>query len=59
MDQIYSPINSHHTIAKINKVTNMIQYEPYLYYIAVFSGLILILGILLLIAYKATSKKNN
>ena len=57
MNPIYSPITSHHSITKVDKIPNINQYEPYFYYIAVFIGLILILGVLLLIAYKVTRKK--
>jgi hypothetical protein len=57
MDLIYSSITSHLTVSKIDKISVTTQFEPYLYYIAVFIGLILILGILLLIADKVTSKK--
>ena len=57
MDPIYSPITSHHTVSNIEKISVTTQFEPYLYYIAIFIGLIFILGILLLIAYKVTSKK--
>ena len=35
----------------------MNKFEPYFYYIIVFFGLILIVGILIFIAYKANNKK--
>jgi hypothetical protein len=35
----------------------MTEFEDYLYYIFVFFGLILILGILIFISYQVTSKK--
>ena len=59
MDLIYSSVTSHYTISKIDKISVTTQFEPYLYYIAVLIGLILIFGILLLIAYKATRKKRK
>jgi len=37
----------------------MSKFEPYLYYIIVFFGLILVFGILVFIAYYATKKNNN
>ena len=35
----------------------MFKFEPYLFYIFVFFGLILVLGVLIFVAYKATNKK--
>jgi len=35
----------------------MSKFDPYLYYIIVFFGLILVFGVLIFIAYHATSKK--
>jgi hypothetical protein len=35
----------------------MTEFEPYLYYIIVFFGLILVLGCLIFIAYQVTNKK--
>ena len=37
----------------------MSEFELYLYYVAVFFGLILVFGILVFIAYRKISKKNN
>ena len=35
----------------------MFKFEPYLFYVFVFFGLILVLGFLIFIAYKVTNKK--
>jgi len=35
----------------------MNEFEPYLYYIFVFVGIIFILGVLIFIAYQVTNKK--
>jgi len=37
----------------------MNKFEPYLFYIVVFFGLILVFGILVFIAYHAVNKNNN
>jgi hypothetical protein len=58
MEPIYSSITSHHTISKIDEVAVVNQFEPYLYYIFVFIGLMIVFGILVFFAYKATNKQN-
>ena len=35
----------------------MTEFEPYLYYVLIFFGLIVVLAVLIFIAHKATNKK--